>query len=138
MLMLNIILWNAQFANIQFNNNKTNLFSLVNKNSLMIKESLMKSFLKKCRKRRNSSMNKFQNEWRSNFLSRSTKKSNKRLFRPTMEKFLENGTTKSLHYGSTKFKRLTKSWRRWNRSSSLTQMKRWTTMSIRRRSTCGS
>ena len=138
MLLLIIILWNAQFANIQFNKNKTNLFSLVNKNSWMIKESLMKSFLKKCRKRRNSSMKKFQNEWRSNFLSRSTKKSNKRLFRPTMEKFLENGTTKSLHYGSKKFKRLTKSWRSWKRSSLPTQMKRWTIMSIRRRNTCGS
>ena len=138
MLMLNMILWNAQFANIQFYSNKTNLFCSVEKNSLMTKESLMKSFLRNCRKRRNSSMKKFPNELRSNFLSRSTKKSSKRRLRPTMDKFSGNGTTKSLHYGWKRFKRLRKSWRSWKRSSSPTQMKRWTTMSIRRRNTCGS
>jgi ADP-heptose:LPS heptosyltransferase len=138
MLMLNIIHWNAQFAKIQFNSNKTNLFSSVNKDSLMTKESLKISFLRKCRKRRNSSMKKFQNEWRSNFLSRLTKKSSKRLLKRTMDKFSGNGMTKSLHYGWKRFKRLTKSWRSWKRSSSLTQMKKWTIMSIRRRNTCGS
>ena len=61
----------------------------------MTKESLKISFSKKFRKRRNSSMKKFLNDRRSNLLSRSTKKSSERLFRPTMEKFSENWTTNS-------------------------------------------
>ena len=62
MLMLEVILCNAQCANIPLDSNKTNLFSLVNRDKLMTKESLKISFSKKFRKRRNSSMKKFPNE----------------------------------------------------------------------------
>jgi hypothetical protein len=56
-------------------------------------------------------MKKLLKELGSNSSSRSIKKYRKKLLRPTMEKSLNNGTTKSLLFGSKRFKKLTTNWK---------------------------
>ena len=116
---------NARIAKIQSDKLKNNSFSLAIRSKLMTRGNLNQSYWGKCKQKRSSSRKKLLKESRSNSSSKSIKKYSKKLLSavrpaarpvrsstmllllPTMEKSLNNGTTKSLLFGSKRFKKLT-------------------------------